>query len=257
MTHLEFATNLVQQAGAIIKQNFQLGMKKEWKGDGSPVTATDLAINQLVLDSVAREFPDHAVVAEEGSRPIEGAEFTWVCDPIDGTIPFSHGIPTSVFSLALVRDGQPVFGVILDPFTDRLFVSERGKGATMNDGAIQVSAASELANTTLGLAVWRRQPYRLPGFVDDALVLDVGMINVLSVIYMGALVASGELSGLVFPNTFPWDGAALKVLIDEAGGRMTDLFGQEQRYDQPTKGFIASNGHVHDELVALVGQHLK
>ncbi len=153
MTHLEFATDLARQAGAIIKQNFQLGMKKEWKADGTPLTATDTEINQFVLDAVAREFPDHAVLAEEGSRPIPEAEFTWVCDPIDGTIPFSHGVPTSVFSLALVQSGRPVLGAIIDPFADRLVVAEQGRGVTLNGAAIHVSAAPTMASTTLGLAV--------------------------------------------------------------------------------------------------------
>ena len=101
-----FALQLAKQAGQLIKENFKLGMKKEWKQDNSPVTETDHRINQMVLDAVAENFPEHSVNAEEGSAPVEGSTTSWICDPIDGTIPFSHGVPTCVFSLALTHHGE-------------------------------------------------------------------------------------------------------------------------------------------------------
>src|SRR3989338_6753886 len=99
-----FAINLAQKAGKIIRENFKANVKKEWKADGTPVTAIDLAVNKLVIESVQKEYPTHSILAEEESAMQEGSEYVWVCDPIDGTYPFSHGIPNFAFSLALVKD---------------------------------------------------------------------------------------------------------------------------------------------------------
>src|SRR6185369_6851970 len=101
MTHKEFALQMAQEAGGIIRSNFSMGMKKEWKEDVTPVTVSDLAINKDLIEGVKQHFPGHSVYGEEESALIDGAEYVWVCDPVDGTLPFSHGIPTCMFSLAL------------------------------------------------------------------------------------------------------------------------------------------------------------
>ena len=101
----DFAVDLAKQAGAVMRANFSPGMKKEWKEDRSPLTVTDTAINRMVIAAVQKTFPEHSVLGEEESTWKEGDEMVWVCDPVDGTIPFSHGIPLSMFALALVRNG--------------------------------------------------------------------------------------------------------------------------------------------------------
>ena len=108
MNFIQFAESIARESGAIIRQNFSLGMTREWKGDGSPLTETDRRINRLVIEKVAGYFPGHSVLGEEESTSEILNEFTWVCDPVDGTIPFSHGVPTSVFSLGLCRNGEPI-----------------------------------------------------------------------------------------------------------------------------------------------------
>ena len=111
MTYEEFAKQLAQKAGEIMKNNFSHGMKKELKRDKSPVTTTDIAINKLVISEVKKYFPDHDVKGEEESSFENNSEYVWVCDPVDGTYPFSHGLPVFTFSLALVKNGKPVLGV--------------------------------------------------------------------------------------------------------------------------------------------------
>jgi len=113
----DFAVSLAFQAGKIMKQNFVTGMQKEWKEDHTPLTKTDLAINELVLDAVRLNYREHGVLAEEESN-FNGEDFVWVCDPIDGTFPFSHGYPTFTFSLALVKNGKPILGLLFDPRSD-------------------------------------------------------------------------------------------------------------------------------------------
>ncbi len=125
MNTKQFATDLAYQAGEIIKTDFTLGMKKEWKENETPLTAADNKVNQLVVDAVNKNFPDYGLITEEGGSHHQNAEYVWICDPIDGTIPFSHGIPTCVFSIALVHEGEPILAVIYDPFMDRLFYAEK------------------------------------------------------------------------------------------------------------------------------------
>jgi len=242
---LEFTKNLAKEAGAIMRQNFSLGMKKEWKDDETPVTKTDLAINQLVLEAIEREFPDHSYIGEEGSN-IKESEFTWVCDPVDGTVPFSHGYPTFAFSLALVKDGAPILGVIYDPIMDRLLWAEKGKGAFLNGGAISVSKEAELSpRTYVEMSV---KPKVAP-LKNRLIEKGVPMPHLYSCVYAGMLVATGEFAAALYSYNNPWDAAAVKIIVEEAGGRVTSLSGEEQRYDRDINGFVASNGLVHEEML--------
>jgi len=256
MDYKTFSLELAKEAGKIIAANFSLGMKKEWKADNTPLTQTDLKINQLVIDSVKKEFPGHSIIAEEGSDFSEKSEYIWVCDPVDGTIPFSHGIPTCVFSLALVRKGESILGVVYDPFLQRMFFAEKSKGATMNGAKISVSRATSLQNALVGFVWWKSEKMNLSK--TDEILSDRGaiLIDVKSIVYMDMLVANGELAATLFPGTKPHDTAATKIVVEEAGGKVTDLFGNEQRYDRDIKGHIASNGILHEELVRIVKENL-
>jgi fructose-1,6-bisphosphatase/inositol monophosphatase family enzyme len=144
----EFATGLAREAGAIMKQNFALGMAKEWKEDNSPLTITDQTINTLVLSKLRAEYPEHSIVSEEGSE-LTDFEYTWVCDPVDGTMPFSHGYPTFCFSLALTHNGESILGVVYDPMCDRMFTAVQGKGAYMNGTKISVSPEEALSKKSI------------------------------------------------------------------------------------------------------------
>jgi myo-inositol-1(or 4)-monophosphatase len=248
---LTFAVKLAEEAGRIMKQSFALGVSKEWKSDNTPLTEADLKINRLVIDAVKQEFPDHGVLGEEESSE-STSDYVWVCDPIDGTIPFSHGIPVFVFSLALVYKGESVAGVLFDPFLDRLTVAERGKGATLSGKPIKVSDSKKISQTVVNLEGTNNEfcdanRLRAPLLQQGSKVTTIG-----SVAYSGMLVALGEMSAVVFNWPHPWDGAAVKVIVEEAGGKVTDLFGNEQRWDRPTKGFVASNGLVHEQVLDLI-----
>ena len=250
----KFALELAQQAGGLIRSNFKLGMKKEWKADSSPVTETDLAINKLLIEGVKKHFPAHSVLGEEESAMVEGSEYTWVCDPVDGTIPFSHGVPTCVFSLALAHNGDPVLGVIYDPFMDRLLWAEKGKGAFMNNDPIHVNDAASPDRTVIGMPIWVRSKYKLIELQAELMERGATVMGLQSVVYMALLTATGEFCATSFGGATAHDGAAVKIIVEEAGGKVTDLFGNEQRWDQPIKGYIASNGKVHAELVKAIGQ---
>lgn len=248
----KFAKEFALRAGKIIRENFGLQMKKEWKSDSTPVTETDLKINALLIEEITKRFPTHSIWGEEESKLQENSDYMWVCDPVDGTIPFSHGIPICTFSLALVHRGESIVGVIYDPFNDRLLSAEKGRGAFLNEKSVKVSDAHLLKGTIAGYEHFKTAKYNV-GKLADHLEIQEGVktLKLNSFIYPSALVAAGELSCTIFPHNTVHDAAAIKIIVEEAGGKVTDLFGNEQRYDQEIKGLIASNGLVHNRLVEL------
>lgn len=254
--HLDFATTLAHQAGKIMLQHFQIGIEKEDKADGSPVTIADKQINHMVIEAVMQTYPDHAVLGEEESHAQEKAEYVWVCDPIDGTTPFMHGIPTSQFSLALVHNGQPVVGVLYDPYMKRLYTAVKGEGAFLNDSKLQVSDKTSLAGNFMSSPTHKVPLFKVIEVLGSLQKVGVKAYCHFCITYEVGYVASGQWVGNIFGYPTAHDIAAVKVIVEEAGGKVTDLLGNEQRYDQPIKGAIISNGLVHDELVALVKPHL-
>jgi myo-inositol-1(or 4)-monophosphatase len=258
-SYIDTALDLAKKAGVIMRRNFVAGMNKEWKADGSPVTATDLEINELILREIKQRYPGHSILAEEGSDHDETHEFVWVCDPVDGTHNFSHGLPTATFAIALLREKQPVLGVILDPFENRMYHAEKGKGAFKNGEPIRVSASASVKKTLIGLGKTHTLKNMFP--VMEALYgKGVSMISGLSIHYMSALVASGEFSACIFGGPSTHDITPGKILIEEAGGRATDLYGKTPvRFDGDMPGQLCSNGLVHDEILSTLelGQDLK
>ena len=249
----KFALGLAQQAGRLMRQNFVLHMEKENKPeDGSPLTKTDLAINQLVIDEVKKTFSGHGVLAEEQSDYSESDEFVWVCDPIDGTIPFSHGLPLATFSLALVQSGQPILGVVYDPFLKYCFFAQQGKGAYLNNKPIKVSNVNTLASSVVFTEYWLQAPYNTLPLIKALEEVNCHAPILKSIARGGVMVAAGVAVGVIFPGSSSWDFAAVKIIVEEAGGKVTDFYGNEQRYDRKIKGCIASNGIMHAELLSLV-----
>ncbi len=254
---LPFALQLARDSGGIMKQNFILGMKKEWKADHSSLTETDMAIHRLVEASIKRDFPDHGILSEEGESYQGDAEYIWVCDPVDGTHNFSHGIPTATFMLSLVHNGEPILGVIYDPFMDRLFHAEKGKGAFMNDKPIHVSSSSECKRTVIGIGKTTGVVGLYP-IMEHLRSKEVRIISGLSIGYMGALVAAGEFAATLFGGRDPHDTVAIQILVEEAGGKATNLFGKKsERYDGNVDGQLASNGILHEELLKIISDHGK
>jgi fructose-1,6-bisphosphatase/inositol monophosphatase family enzyme len=247
----EFAIGLAKKAGLEIRRAFGFGNEKRMKKDNTPVTNTDLAINRIMVDAVKERFPDHGILSEEGGDLSGRSGYVWVCDPLDGTVPFLHGIPTCVFSLALVKDGIPILGVVFEPFTDRMFHAEKGRGAFLNGKRIGVSKDKEFMGSAIGLCNWIGSKFDLNVMYGKLIDRGVHVLDLGGITYMGALVANGEFLASVFPGENPWDSAALKVIVEEAGGKVTDLFGKEQRYDTDINGCIFSNGKLHKQLVEL------
>lgn len=253
---ISFAVSVAQDAGAIMRHHFRLGLKPDWKDDHTPVTQADLQINAIVLQAINETFPSHSLIAEEFGSPPTGSGYVWVCDPLDGTIPFAHGVPVSTFSLALTKDGESILGVIHDPFLGRMITAEKGSGAFLNGKALSVSQDASFSDSVLSIT-FRKKHLEFIEVQRKLMEEDASLINFRSFVYSGALVATGNVSAALFTEDMPWDAAALKVIVEEAGGKVTDLRGNEQRYDQPVNGVIASNGFIHQRLVQVVSETLQ
>lgn len=153
--YLECAIELARHAGKIMHNHFNSGIAPESKQDETIVTIADKKINDLVLETLSKQFPDHGILAEEGSK-VDGEDYIWICDPIDGTIPYLHGVPVSTFMLALTHKGKSVLGVIYDPFQKRLFTAEKDQGAFLNGKTIQVSDQRDIDKAFIGLRYSKR-----------------------------------------------------------------------------------------------------
>lgn len=256
--YLDFAKNIALEAGGIMRSYFGKELGIELKEDETIVTKVDKEINQLVIDRVHQQFPGHGIDGEEDSAEGE-ADDSWVCDPIDGTNPYAVTLAVSVFSIAFVKDGIPMVGVIYDPFADRMFWAVKGEGAFINGEPTRVSQEGFGKGARLSYDQWATADYDvLTPLAKIAKETDTYMLSPGSTTHMAALVAQGDFVASVFPGTKGKnvDIAAAKVIVEEAGGKVTDIFGNEQRYDSDIKGAIVSNGIVHDEIVEQLGRYV-
>lgn len=252
--YLVFAKKVAYEAGDIMQKHFGTIRNDEWKADDTIVTVADTEINAMVIDRVKETFTDHAVIGEEESHD-KDTKSVWVCDPIDGTNPFAMTLAVSVFSLAYVYDGVPLVGVIYDPFTKRLFWASKGGGAYVNKERLAVSTADFGPTVRMNFDWWATAEFDILPVIRKV-SKDTGtyMLSPGSTTHMAALVAQGDFVASVFCGTKGkcMDIAAAKVIVEEAGGRVTDMFGNEQRYDGDINGAIVSNGVVHEQLVTLL-----
>jgi len=252
---LEFSKNLATEAAEIALKYFSFETDATWKGDNTPLTIADTEINDLVIKRINEKFPEHSIYGEERSEIKENSKYIWVCDPIDGTGAFASGLPIFVFSIALVdqSNGLPVFGLINDPVMKTMYWAYKGGGAYRNDKKISVSLNTTFKNTYFNTG----GSGRAVGYSNLPLMKTLsgekcGVMRFPSFIYGGIQVANGKYSGAVYYNKYGHDLATLKIITEEAGGKVTDLNGEERRYDQDGIGCIISNGILHNEILAIV-----
>jgi len=252
---LEFAKTLAHAAGEIMQRHFN-NTTAHYKSDNTPVTLADTEINQLVIDRVRATYPTHGIYGEEASFDQENSTL-WVCDPLDGTSSFARGIPVAVFSIALVIDGEPQLGVIYDPWTDRLYSAIKDQGAYLNDQSIQVSKhILKSREAVIGYDYSPTMPFNTLRAAHE-LNQKTRFSGLGSFVHGSALVASGKSVAYIASGNRPYDIAAAKVIVEEAGGRVTDLHGNPQRYDRDIRGAVVSSGVVHDEIITIIKKELK
>jgi myo-inositol-1(or 4)-monophosphatase len=254
------AAEIAREAGARLREYYAQGVETEYKGDVDIVTVADRSVEKLIRTRLREEFPDHGVYGEEGTRERMEGEFRWYVDPLDGTTNFAHGFPQFCVSMGLEHraagtpageDGTLVAGVIYDPLRDELFTAERGQGAQLNGKPVRVSRTPELAEALLATGFPSRKRHDSPNvhFYHEFTMRSHGLRRAGSAALDLASVASGRIDAFWEFNLNPWDTAAGVLLIEEAGGLVTDFSGGEFKLD--SREVLASNGVIHNELVGL------
>ena len=255
--YLEFAKDIALKAGEVMRHYFKGDNGASYKYDQTIVTKADKEINEYLISRVKEVFPTHAVDGEE--EKYGESEYKWICDPVDGTAMYARHIPVAVFSLALAKDGAPFVGVIYDPFTNNMYSAIKGKGAYFNEEKMSVNDYEIVdMRAVSNFDIWPAAEYNIIDVIRE-LGEKTYLVSLGSLIRGCACVANGEFIASIFPGTVNkyCDLAAAKVIVEEAGGKVTDLFGNEQRYDQTVNGAIISNGKVHNDILKVVNKYLK
>lgn len=249
---IEAAREAVLAAGEVVRERF--GARSgdvEEKGRNDYVTGTDRASEELIVSMLTAAFPDIPVMAEEGGGSI-GEKLFWVIDPLDGTTNFIHGYPQVGVSVALIEDRKPVVGVIYDPLRDELFEAGSGEGAFCNGRSLSVSPAQSLEECLLGTGF----PFRTYEYLDPYLdTFRKLFLNCRGVRRAGAAVldlahvAAGRLDGFWELYLKPWDMAAGALMITEAGGIVTDFFGDGDFL--AAGNIVAGNRTIHGGILKV------
>jgi len=253
---MRFAATFAKEAGNLIRQKFESPAPHSWKPDNTTITEVDTELNRRFITEAAQQFPAYSILGEEESQVITGAEWAWVIDPLDGTNSFISGLPLSTCCIALLHDGTPELGVIYDPFMDRLFYAQKGKGAFLNDQKITVSDATSWERQFIHMDMLKTGNPSLVALREKLFKDGAKAISMDSIQHRLALTCAGRAAGAFFFLPSFWDVAASYIIGTEAGAVATDIAGKQQRYDQPTNGFILANPTLHPKLVALVQEFL-
>jgi fructose-1,6-bisphosphatase/inositol monophosphatase family enzyme len=241
---LVFATELAMKAGELLRHGYKNPLEIEYKPDGTPVTEIDRQINDIVADEIRRRYPTHGLLGEEADLGTGFERCKWICDPLDGTIPYILGIPHSVFMLALMRDNSLTLSVVYDPFSDRLYSAVRNGGASCNGTAIHVSRR-RLCDGYVAL-----------GSNSDRFVEGIrragGRTELVSGSgYKSMMIACGEAVATIKDAADFHDIAPAALIVEEAGGLVTALDGSQLVLDRDIKGVIISNYLVHRTLIEV------
>jgi myo-inositol-1(or 4)-monophosphatase len=246
---LKTAIEAAQRAGQLIAERYPAKRNVSYKGFRDLVTETDVVAEDAIVSLVRNRFPDHAIVSEETAGGEIGQGYTWVIDPLDGTSNYTHRVPTFAVSIAVLKDGKPLVGVVCDPMREHLFLAQRGFGATLNDRPLQVSSISELNQAVVSLDWARGEEARREVLSSLGRVAPrCHTMRIMGSATLGlSYVAAGWFDGYFHMALYPWDAAAAVLLITEAGGRCTTFEGHPYAVTSPR--CLATNGHIHQELL--------
>ncbi|MDQ3552312.1 MAG: inositol monophosphatase [Bacteroidota bacterium] len=249
-TLLEAVHEAAAQMRSFIDQDFKVENKI---GINNLVTEVDHASERVIIETIKRNFPEHHILSEECGDLIQDSQYKWIIDPIDGTVNFAHRIPICCISIGIEYNGKMAMAAIYNPFMHELYFAERDKGAVLNDKPISVSKKEKVENACLVTGF----PYTYLDEPNGPLqVFERFIRKGIPVRRLGsaaidlAWVAAGRFDGFYEHKLEAWDSAAGFLLVEEAGGKVSDLKGNPYNPYQP--GIIASNGLMHKELVDWV-----
>ena len=248
--YLKASVEIAREAGAILCEEFDRPLQISYKGDVDLVTQADKRSEAAIVKRLTEYFPEHAIAAEEGSghESASHSEYRWHIDPLDGTTNFAHGYPCFCVSIGLAQRDTVIAGVVFNPFYNELFAAARGQGATLNGKKIHVSKVQTLSTSLLctGFPVHKRLANPNIHYYWDFTLRSHGVRRDGSAALDLACVAAGRFDGFWEFGLKPWDTGAGVLLVQEAGGTVSDFHGQPYQLGGPV--VLASNALIHEEM---------
>jgi myo-inositol-1(or 4)-monophosphatase len=246
--------NATEAAAAILKEYFDKQFTISNKeGINNLVTEVDHKSEEAIFKVIKQNFPEHYILSEEAGEIVQDSEYKWIIDPIDGTVNYANGIPICCVSIGLEKNGVMEMGAVYNPFINEFFFAQRGFGATLNDKIIRVTDRTEVIKSCLVTGF----PYTYLDMANGPLqVFEKFIRKGIPVRRLGSAaidlcwVAAGRFDGFYEHKLSAWDSAAGFIIVEEAGGKVTDLKGNPYNPYQP--GIVATNGKIHDEIVRIV-----
>jgi myo-inositol-1(or 4)-monophosphatase len=242
-------SEIAREAGALLMGYFQQHVKVEYKGDADLVTIADRKSEILIRERIRARWPGHDILGEEQGLVDTGSEYRWYVDPLDGTTNFAHGFPVFCVSLGLEHKNRLVAGVVYDPTRDELFAAERGSGAYLNQQRIQVSNIANLSESLVATGFPSHKRHKNPNihFYHQITLRTHGVRRAGSAALDLCCVASGRFDAFWEFNLNPWDTVAGVLIIEEAGGKVSDFKGGP--FQLNSRETLASNGLLHPALL--------
>ncbi|MBS0028486.1 inositol monophosphatase family protein [Chitinophaga sp. 22321] len=243
-----------EASGKILQQYFNGPFEVSSKSSVNDlVTEVDKRSETAIINIIRETYPDHFILSEEVGEMKTGSAIKWIIDPIDGTVNYANGIPICCVSIGVEQDGEIVLGAVYNPFMNELFVAEKGKGATLNGVPIHVSQKTDVGTSFLvtGFAYkWQDMPNNPLQVLEHLIKQGIPVRRLGSAAIDLCWVACGRFDGFYEHHLQAWDSAAGFLIVEEAGGKVTDFSGN--RYSPYQKELLATNGHIHSALQDLV-----
>ncbi len=252
-TYLDFAVKIAEKAGEILLEYYRTNIKINYKGGDKRnlVTEVDVMSEQYLVEAIKKEFPGHCFLSEEGGDcGIKPSEYKWVIDPIDGTTNYAHGYNFYAVSIGLMHKHEVIAGVIYAPMLKELFSGGKGLGAFLNGKPIHVSNATTLETSLLSTGFNMNEKGRNIPIFQHILPKAQGIRRAGSAALDMAYTAAGRLDGYWEYAIYPWDIAAGVIILREAGGKITDLEGNDiDLTHSNVMPILSTNGKIHDQIV--------
>ena len=252
------ASEAAVRAGEIQREHYGQDVKIEKKGEIDLVTEVDHACEAAILEVIRDRFPEHDIVTEETDLARTGSRHVWIVDPLDGTTNFAHSYPMFCASVALTVDGESVAGAVFDPVRDELFTAEKGAGAHLNGKRLQVTTEDRLIQSLVITGF----PYDLHDNLVERLTPFIRVMGRARAVRRAgsaaidlASVAAGRADAFWEAVLQPWDMAAGRLMVEEARGRVTRFDGTKVSVGPDE--IVATNGQIHDELMAALRETLE
>jgi len=243
---LKTALLAAQRADEIAMKYFRDGVSVEIKADQSPVTVADREVERVIIETIKNDFPEHGFLGEETGKSSNASDYVWIIDPIDGTKNFVRNIPLFGTQIALMHKQRLIVGVSSMPAMGELLYAA-DNAAFLNGKPVRVSDISELARSAISFAGLNRWPEHIPQAKLFNLIGRIDRVRAFGDCYPFHLVATGRLEAVVQSMIHIWDIAALVAIIEAAGGRCTDFFGNQIGID--STNLLASNERTHDQIL--------